>query len=250
MSFIKTPSFTLAVYQQGDSSSEKLALVLPGRLDTKDYVHMRSHVDYLARKGYLAVSFDPPGTWGSQGGIELFTTTNYIKAVNELIGHFGNRQTILLGHSRGGSVSVLAGVSRPCVEAIIPIMAAYGPPAPPKAEIIRDGFFLEYRDMIPGDRETEEQVEIKLPLAYFEDGQKYITSQVLKNCQKSILLIYGTRDEFTKPEKAQAVFASIPGSNKQILELDSGHDYRYKAEMIVKVNEAIGEFIHYAVRFA
>jgi hypothetical protein len=42
---------------KGDQDAAKLALVLPGRLDTKDYAHMVSAVDFLSARGYLAVSF-------------------------------------------------------------------------------------------------------------------------------------------------------------------------------------------------
>ena len=98
MEIIKTQSFELAILSRGDKNSEKLALILPGRLDTKDYVSCVSHADYLASKGYFAITFDPPGTWESSGTTELFTTTNYIKAVNELIAHFGDKPTLLVGH--------------------------------------------------------------------------------------------------------------------------------------------------------
>src|SRR3989344_7326448 len=105
---IKTSSFELAEYQQGDTNSSKLALVLPGKLDTKDYPHMRSHVDFLAGKGYLAVSFDPPGTWESPGDISLYTMTNYLRSVNELIEHFGNKPTFVMGHSLDGALAMEA----------------------------------------------------------------------------------------------------------------------------------------------
>lgn len=62
MNLIKTENFQLAIYSQGNSNSSKLALVLPGKLDTKDYANMRGHVNYLANLGYFALSFDPPGT--------------------------------------------------------------------------------------------------------------------------------------------------------------------------------------------
>src|SRR3990167_9150866 len=108
---IKTNSFTLATYQKGNPDSKKLALVLPGKLDTKDYAHMRSHVDFLANLGFFALSFDPPGTWESPGDISLYTTTNYLKAIDELIKHFGNKPTFIMGHSRGASISMM-GASR------------------------------------------------------------------------------------------------------------------------------------------
>src|SRR3990167_8571891 len=129
MKFIKTKSFELAVYARGDEKASRVALVLPGRLDTKDYVHMTSHVDFLAKRGYHALSFDMPGTWESPGNIAEYTTTNYIKAVNELVDYLGNKPTLLLGHSRGGSVAILAGAVNKDVVGIIPIMATYGAPS-------------------------------------------------------------------------------------------------------------------------
>src|SRR3989338_7497483 len=119
---VKTNSFTLATYQKGDPISSKLALVLPGKLDTKDYAHMRSHVDFLSNLGFLALSFDPPGTWESPGDISLYTTTNYLKAVDELIEYFGNKPTFLMGHSRGASVSMIAASRNPKIMAYAAVM--------------------------------------------------------------------------------------------------------------------------------
>src|SRR3989338_4759008 len=106
---LKTKSFDLAVYAKGDPASSKLAIIIPGRLDSKDYAHNTSLVDYLAGRGYFALSFDPPGTWESPGDIGLYTTTNLLKVVDELIEHFGNKPTLLAGQSRGGTVAMLAG---------------------------------------------------------------------------------------------------------------------------------------------
>ena len=85
MELIKTKSFELAAYSKGLITSNKLAIVLPGRLDTKDYPNIQGHVEYLAKRGFYALSFDPPGTRESLGDISLYTTTNYVKAVNEVI---------------------------------------------------------------------------------------------------------------------------------------------------------------------
>lgn len=118
---IRTKSFELAVLTRGDKNAEKLALLLPGRLDTKDYGNFVSHAEYLAQRGFFAVAFDPPGTWNSPGGIDLYTTTNYIRAVNELIEYFGNKPTLLFGHSRGAAVAIFAS-SNPAVVGIVPVM--------------------------------------------------------------------------------------------------------------------------------
>src|SRR3990167_4608093 len=136
---IKTKNFKLAIYSGGNEDANKIALVLPGRLDTKDYVHMTSHVDFLAERGYYALSFDMPGTWESPGNIAEYTTTNYIKAVNELVDYLGTKPTLLIGHSRGGSVAILAGAANKNVIGIIPIMATYGAPSSPSPEDLKAG---------------------------------------------------------------------------------------------------------------
>lgn len=242
MKIIKTKSFQLATYSQGKSASGKLALVLPGRLDTKDYVHMHSHVEFLASRGYFALSFDPPGTWESPENINLYTTTNYLKAINELIEYFGNKPTFLIGHSRGGTVSILAGSINPHVINFVPIMATYGEPSSPEPGAIRAGVKISYRDLPPGITKTTEQKKFALPMNYFLDGEQYNVVDILKNCTKPKLILYGTHDSFTTPERANDVFEIII-EPKMLYELHSEHDYRYDPNTIEEVNQVIGKFL-------
>ncbi len=242
MQLIKTRSFELSVITSGDENSKKLALVLPGRLDTKDYACFTRHINYLADKGFYALSFDPPGTWESPGGIELFTTTNYIKAVNELIEYFGNKPTFIMGHSRGGTTSILAGANNPHVIGIAPIMATYGEPTPADPEALKVGVKMSYRDLPPGTTKTTEQKEFALPINYFIDGEKYNVVETIKNCEKPKLIFYGTNDEFTKQERVREVFEIIP-EPKMLHLLNTDHDYRYHPEVVEEINRVIGEFI-------
>ena len=116
MSLIKTDSFELAIYSRGNPQADKFALILPCKLDTKDYFGMIRHVNYFADRGYFALSFDPPGTWESHGDIELYTMTNYLMAINEVVKYYGNKTTIIIGHSRGGRMAVLAGTTNPYIK--------------------------------------------------------------------------------------------------------------------------------------
>lgn len=242
MEIVKTKSFELATISRGDKNAARLALLLPGRLDTKDYLSFVSHAEYLAARGFFAVAFDPPGTWDSPGGVELFTTTNYIKAVNELIEYFGNKPTLLVGHSRGGAVAVIAGTSNPAVVAIVGLMAAYGEPSVPEPEATRLGYHLSHRDLPPGTSKTSEQKEFRLPIAYWEDGKQYNAAETIKKCAKPKLMIYATDDEFMTPNEVRAVYASAP-EPKMIKEVSCGHDYRYSPGVLNEINEEIGVFI-------
>lgn len=240
MKTIKTPSFELAVYAKGNPDSEKLALVLPGRLDSKNYASMTSHVDFLANRGYFALSFDPPGSWESAGTTEDYTTTNYIKAVNELIANF-NKPTLLVGHSRGGAVSILVGAKNSRVKAIVPIMASFGSATGPGDKDVEAGIYTTYRDLPPGNPRKRDQ-KLTLPLSYFEDSEKYNAEAKLAKFRGPKLLVCATHDKYTSPEKAKRVYDSI-SEPKMLVELNTDHDYRYHPDMIEAVNQAIGRFI-------
>ncbi len=111
------------MYAAWDPQASKVAICHPWRLDTKDYDHMRSHVDFLAWKGFYAIGVDGPGSWKSPWWIELYTATNCIKAVHELIHYFGNRPTLLLGHSLGGSIIMAAWTTNPYVTHMVSLMS-------------------------------------------------------------------------------------------------------------------------------
>ena len=242
MKILKTKSFELAVYEKGDEASPKLAIVTPGRLDTKDYIHNTSLVDYLGEHGYHALSFDPPGTWESPGGMELYTTTNCIKAVDELIEHFGNKPTVLIGHSRGGTVAMLAGPKNPHVTSIIPIFSYYGAPSDPEPDRIENGALVSYRDLPPGTERTKEQKRFDLPLAYFEDGAQYDALPALETCTKPKLFFYGTTDVMNDPEDVKEAYEKS-SDPKEIHAIQSEHDYRLHPEAVAEVNRAIGSFL-------
>lgn len=242
MNIIKTKTFELAVYEKGDSNSPKFAIIVPGRLDTKDYIHNTSLVDYLASRGYFALSFDPPGTWESPGDIKLYTTTNCLKAVDELIEHFGNKPALLAGHSRGGTIAMLAGTKNPHITHFIPIFFYYGAPSDPEEGSVVDGKVISYRDLPPGTTKTKEQKKFELPLNYFEEGKQYNALPGLKNCAKPKLFFYGVEDDIIDPEDVKKAYEES-AEPKMIHPLNSDHDYRRHPEIVEEVNKVVGLFL-------
>ncbi len=242
MNTIQTKSFNLAVYSKGNESAEKLALVLPGRLDTKDYVHMKSLVDFLAGLGYFALSFDPPGSWESNGDINQYTMSNYLKAINELIEHYGNKPTVLVGHSRGGSMAMLAGITNPYVTHFITVFSRPGPSSMGLEEARTKGVQVDYRDLPPGNVRTTEQKKFELPYSYFEDAAQYDMRDGLRECIKPKLFFVGLHDVDVKPGYVREAY-EIAAEPKQLYELDSDHDYRLHPAIIEEVNRVIGSFL-------
>ena len=243
MEIIKTKSFELATISQGNQDVEKVVLLLPGQLDTKDYAHMVSHLDYLAKKGYFALSFDPPGTWESPGDIKLYTITNYLKAIHELIEYLGNKPTILMGHSRGGSMAMLAGPQNKYVTHMIAIMSNITPSKLPNGyskEKVKDGKKISYRDLPPND--TQNKKRFDLPLYYFEDAQKHDILAGLKDCSKPKLFFYGLKDELVNIDDARGRYKAI-AQPKTMHELNTEHDYRLHQDMIDEVNNVTDKFL-------
>ncbi len=236
MNTLKLPSYDIAIYAQGLPSAKKLALVLPGKLDTKNYPHMRSHVDYLAEKGYLALSFDPPGTWESPGDIELYTMNNYLLAIQELITHFDNRPTVVLGHSRGGGMATLAGMQNKSVTHFISIMGG----AYPSDAWIKVDSKPSRRDM-PMTNPVMYK-EFTMPHAFMDAGEVKDLSNDFENCTKPKLFILGTKDELITPEEVQSFYEKF-ANPKELYELDCGHDYRRYPDKIEEVNNVIGTFL-------
>lgn len=243
MSLVKTNSFQLAIYSQGNPNSEKLALVLPGKLDTKDYSHMRSHVDYLAKMGYFALSFDPPGTWESPGDIKLYTMTNYLKAINELINYYGNKPTLVMGHSRGGSMAIIAGATNPHITSFVSIMSSYSRGAFQEKDNNWEekGYIIAMRDFPPGGGAEEKGFE--LPYSFFEDQMKYDLTENVLSSIKPKLFFLGKHDTLVYPRTIRKTY-ELFANPKAIYELDSDHDYRFNEKLIEEVNTVLGEFLN------
>jgi len=234
-----------SVYSKGKIGADKLALVLPGKLDTKDYSHMRSHVDFLSGKGYFALSFDPPGTWESDENISLYTMSNYLKAINEIIEYYGNKPTFLVGHSRGGSMAMLAGTRNRYVTHFASIMS-YATFSPNIHKHFPDtgwkdkGYEINIRDT-PSGYKTKSRT-FKLPYAFLEDEVQYDMLDDLGKCKKPKLFIAGSRDITVKPEVVQNEY-DLSSEPKEIYTIDSDHDYRKEGHLIEEVNEILGRFI-------
>ncbi len=243
MSMIQTKSFRLAIYSKGDEHAEKFALVIPGKVDSKDFAHMHSHVEYLVSKGFLAVSFDPPGTWESEGDISDYTNTNYLKAIDEVIEYFGNKPTLLVGHSRGAKITYIAGSRNPHIVAYTAIMGRL-----PEKENIqpvnekwqKDGYHSTMRALPPG---TGPRIkEFRLPYSHFEDEITYFLTPEIKNCTKPKMLIRGKTDTIVLPEIVQKVYDTL-SEPKELHEVDCGHDYWLHTKIIEEINGLLGNFV-------
>lgn len=232
---MRTKNFDLSIYKQGSDDSEKIAIVLPGKLDSKDYANMKGHVDYLAENGYLAISIDPPGIWESGGDISDYTMTNYIQTVEDVIEYFGNKPTVVIGHSMGGSMAMFAAINNPSVIGFVAIMSPY------KFDHLVDRIegAVSKRDL---PNNPKEKRIYNVPKTFFEDVLKYNASEGLSKLAKPKLFISGENDTTITPQTISEIF-NASAEPKELISVKSDHDYRNNPEMIAEINNIILDWL-------
>lgn len=245
---LTTSSFGLATYEQGDPASDRFALVLPGLLDSKDFPHMHSHVDLFARHGFHALSFDPPGTWESQGDISLYTLSNYRQAAGEIIEYYGNKETVIVGQSLGGIMAPLIASDQECVRAYASLLA----PAflcDERNGVIHFGEFPIPNWKELGSRTSQRTLpnnpshtfSFTVPYSFVEDSFNHNTLDVIGSLSTPKLYVAATRDAIVPPEVV-AEFVKQASEPKEFVTIDSEHDYWLDDSLISQVNEILDDF--------
>ena len=119
-----------AVIHHPGMKTDKLAILCPGYLDTKDYASFAALADRLAIYGYTVVRFDPTGTWDSEGDIAEYNCTQYLNDIKSIIDYMLNIQKynhiLLGGHSRGGMMSILYSARDARITSVVAIMPSSG----------------------------------------------------------------------------------------------------------------------------
>ena len=232
-----------AVVHRPQSITEKLAILCPGYLDTKDYDHLRMLAHDLADKGYTVVRFDPTGTWESGGSIAHYTTTQYLADVKSVLDYMLLEHpftfVLLGGHSRGGMVSILYGAKDARISKIFAIMPSSGRSLlGGKDKLWKEaGFKISTRD-IPN---SNEQKTFTVPYSHLQDRVQFDVVSVIKNIHVPITLVAGEMDSLVLPEDVKEFYEQANEPKKFIL-LDSiSHSYRHSDEEIRKVNNYILE---------
>jgi alpha-beta hydrolase superfamily lysophospholipase len=83
-----------------ETETDKLAILCPGYLDTKDYAHLIGLANELCAKEFVVVRFDPIGTWESEGDISDYTITQYLEDIKHVLEYMlaqSSYKTVLLG---------------------------------------------------------------------------------------------------------------------------------------------------------
>lgn len=242
----KTDKHIAAVIHYPGNDSNRLAILCPGNLDSKDYDHLVKLAEALAKIGYTAIRFDPLGTWESDGTEANYLTSQYLDDVESVLRYMTEKKAfdhiLLGGHSRGGMISILYAAKDPRISVVVPIM----PPTPLTEEELKgekyirwkkNGFNLSRRD-IPGSSEMK---EYKLPYAHLLDRIQFNVIGAVRKIHAPIIIVAGELDNICLPEDVREIFDNANEPKKYLLIKGVGHDYRHDLSEIDLVNREIME---------
>lgn len=231
------------VIHRPETKTEKLAILCPGYLDSKDYNHLVFLADDLSSSGYTVVRFDPAGTWESGDNISDYNTTQQLEDIKSIIEYMlqeQNYEYILLGgHSRGGYVSILYASRDPRVSVVLAIMSPYSLIRTVNTDKINkwkiDGFKTSSRD-VPNSNEKR---EFSVPYSDMEDSKKYDLLEDVKKLKIPLVLVAGELDDVIPPSDVRLIYDNANEPKNLVILKNINHDYRHNINNIKLVNEKI-----------
>ena len=215
----------------------KLALLLPGYIESPDYRHLVVIDNKLKDLGYTTIRVDACNLWSTGNG-QNYTTTNYINQVKEIVESYlpqNPTEIILIGHSLGTLVAIQVGNIYKEATKIICL-------SPPISLDRSDhkwvnGFRISKKDLPDNPSEFR---EFNVPISFVEDRKRYSIANVIKNINKPLAIIIG-EDDPSLAEVENIVndldltnFVKIP---------NMGHDFRQSEELCRQVAAEIEKFL-------
>jgi len=243
---IKIPSTKgnlAAAIHYPENKTDKLAILCPGYLDSKDYRGLVGLAVALEEQGYVVARFEPTGTWESEGDISDYTTSQYLEDIKNVLEYMlsqaNYKQILLGGHSRGGQVSILYAARDSRISTVLGIMPSSGPiQGQRREEWEKAGINISQRDLPAGENK---KIEFRVPFNHVLDRDQYDAVGDVKKIKVPIVLIAGELDDLVPPDDVKEIFDNANDPKKFIVIPNIGHDYRHNDNEVKIVNEKILE---------
>lgn len=221
--------------------TNKLAILCPGFLDSKDYTHLVRLAQRLQKQEYTAVRFDPIGTWESEGEIADYTMTNYLDAIESVKNHLVSKHPysfiLIGGHSRGGRMAIIYAAQDKDISAVAAIM--------PSAETLAQDngnkkIKISRRDL-PNNPTAYR--EYAVPVNILQKGKNYSAIKAAPNIHIPALFIAGENDKLIPVKEVKSIYEKIKSQKKLIVIPKIGHDFRHNENEIEIVNDVIIDWL-------
>jgi len=235
----------------GQGEVTKIAVLTPGFLDSKDYPDMTELGSALSERGFLAASFDPTGTWKSEGTMNEYSASEILRNMRSVADYLKNqagnipREMVVLGHSLGAMLSIIFGSKQLDVSGVVSIMPpqSFVRPENLRAKIRpwkKAGIKRSTRDL-PDNPNILREFEV--PYSFVEDVVSYDALVAVGLIRVPTLLMVGTLDEIITPNHVKPIYDAANYPKELIVLENVGHDYRKIPRDIQTVNSLVVRFL-------
>lgn len=215
-------------------------MLLPGYLDSPDYLHLRLFQERLEQLGYRVERLDACRLWET-GDDNKYTITNFLKQIREIIESYQNsepEEVILIGHSMGDFTSIIAG-SR--ISAVTKIVALCPPPDRYGSEKEWQGTGWRHSERDLPDDPTKFR-SFDVPYKFAKDGLQYFARDEVKSITKPLMIFIGLKDKVVAPELTEQIVTNA--NNPYVVRNpDLGHDFRHSEAESKLVMAEIEKFL-------
>lgn len=218
----------------------KLALLLPGFLDSPDYLHMRTFEKRLRELGYTTERLDPCSLWKT-GNIKNYSITNYLEQIKNRVLFYKNsnpEEIVLIGHSMGGFTSIIAGGRITEVTKIVSLCAP-----PDRIKSAEDWSGKQFRHSERDLPDNPKQFRgFDVPYSFAEDGLQYSAVEEVKQIDKPLMIFIALDDTVVPPELTEEI---VTNANKPFVvrQENMGHDFRHSQKECEIVMDKIEKFL-------
>lgn len=218
----------------------KVALLLPGYLDSPDYRHMLNFEKGLKELGYTVERLDPCNLWKTKD-TKNYTVSNFIKQIKERVDYYKGQnpeEIVLIGHSMGGFSAIVAGSKIDEVTKIV----ALCPPPDRKHSVHKwgeNGVRTSKREL--PDNPTE-FIEFAIPYSHVTDFLQYSAVDEAKKITKPLMIFIALDDVVVPPSDTEKIVNAA--SNPYVVrQKNMGHDFRHSQEECDIVMSEIKKFL-------
>jgi pimeloyl-ACP methyl ester carboxylesterase len=223
--------------------SETLAVLIPGFLDSRSWAGTRTLAAELQSSGRTAVSFDPRGTFRTLGDPEQIKPSVQVCDTISAIGMVRpHERTVLIGHSFGASIALLAAAEDPRVTDVVAIMPPRCFVWPRDYDAARDNWrrtkIRRFDVAAPG---SSVQWQFKVPHSVVDDAVERDLPGTLRRLRhdQRILFVAGRDDTVIPSATVKKLFTECHSARKTFVVLPVCHDYRDHPEQLRMVNAAV-----------
>ncbi|MEI8067902.1 MAG: alpha/beta hydrolase [Candidatus Shapirobacteria bacterium] len=217
----------------------KLAIICPGYLQSPDYLDLVNISNRLEKLGYKTERIDPCALWET-GDVKNYNTTNYLKTIKDTIDSYKNEnleEVVLVGHSFGGFVVIIAGNRFKEVTKIVSLCPAFSFKSLSKWD--ENGIRHSERGL-PNDPFKFRIFDV--PVSFCEDRNKYSASTELKNLHKPLMVLAALEDD--KVSLADIEKELKVANNPHLVKIPNmGHNFNKTLEESNPVADEIEKFL-------